>query len=574
MLKIRQNSEIEKSFLINQSPRDLEKTIRECHELLLKKNQKDRRGDDFYLFEEYDRKNPGKKLRDIFKILLNQRLSLYSGMINLEQTNSALKEKNLGVDEPYFKQSGYDGHYSIDQTEKWIFEKEDLLMLFGCLSDPQYPYRLDYKLVFYYRNYRFSWLMDSQSLKVKQNRLFELKPSLTMRYINYGSFDLIRYKSPLEYPHRMLPSEFALPKSLLIDKIMLGKALMYEHLDKQLILDKTLINIVMDCSQIFDPAKPIHLVSSKIKALGGVILDLLFHYLHDLPNGQVDIRLICFTPSHLIKKEPKNLNKYPKFPLKLLHSKQWEIESSYHKLTRQFFESKKLSDGLYDDIISELKQLEGRFFSEWESVKNIVKLSPQQETKLKKMSRFLPETLLGFHQLSRRKGFNSFNSTDFFLQHHSLCRPEDREESYNILFELIFKKESDQAVDDSGTLNVSNAYKEEFAQLFRKLSIARGEEKELKYSKTYSSQHVCLITTKCELKNVSDWYNKSKSGDWDSLFHFEVSDNSPGLEFRGTDYTLYFRKNEAGEITQEIALENFLKRIMYQMIFARNRGGN
>lgn len=560
MLKKRKKSSHESRALINQLSEDIDKIIM---------------GDDFCLFEEYARKNPSQNLFYIFQTLLNQQLSLYSsGAINLEQTNSALKEKNLGVDEPGLMQSGFNRYYDIGQAEKWIFGKEDLLMLFGCRSDPQYPYCLDYKLVFYYRNYRFSWLMDSPSLKVAQNRLFELKPSATMRYINYGSFDLIRYKSPLEYPHRMLPSEFALPKSLLIDKIMLGKALMYEHLEKQLVLDKTLINIVMDCSQVFnDSSKPICLLSSKIKALGGVILDMLFYFLHALPHGQVDIQLIFFTPSDMTKKEEreeKYLGSYPdKFPLKLLYSRQWELESSCHKLTRQFFESKELSKHL-SDIISELKPFEGHFFSEWKSVKNKVNLSPQQEPELKKLSRFLPETLLGFHQLSRENGFNS---TDFFLQHHSLCTSEYRDELYKALFKSVFKQESDQFADDSGTLNVSPAYQEEFTQLFSKLSIARGEEKELKHSKTYTSRHVCLITGKCELENLSDWYNKSKQGDWDSLFHFEVSEDTPGLEFSGTDHTHYFRKNK-DKITQEFALDKFLKRIMDQMIFARTKGSN
>ncbi len=585
MPKIKENMDLEKYDLLTHPFEETYKIIKAFYESSSKKDSRYRRGDDFLLFMDFCDRNRSLNPYDVLQALLSRRLSLRTvGKLNIGQTNSVQKEYSLGEASPgLLRENRQDPKKDGPPWVRPLFGKEDWLMLFGSLRDPRYPYQMDYKLVFDYRNYRYSWLTESASLKLVQDRLFELEPSQTMRYTDFGGFDAIRNKSPLEHPHRMLPSEFAVSRTLLIEKIVHGKALMYEHLDRQCVLDKTIINIVMDCSQTLDAPGPIRRLSSKVKALGGVILDLLFYYLHAISSARVKVRLILFTPSKadVGEEEALDLTGRPAASLDALFSEQWSIESRGCKLPRCFFNGDdNTPKEMLADFLPRLAPLEGLFFESWDAFIQAArgrKAAPRRkEVDLMKCTRFLPEVLLNFRQLSRENGING---PDFFRQHHSLCTTNERSRQYKQLFEAVFQQDSDDESSESETMSVSPAYQNEFAQLFRKLKIARGEKEDMKAPSYYSSRHVCLITpaggdeTESESfkENIQRWFKETKKGAWDSLYHFEISD-SPGLHFRGVDHTHLRRRGAGGVQRPERCLEHFLNLVMEQMILARGKG--
>ena len=429
---------------------------------------------------------------------------------------------------------------SIPCSRPW--QPEDWLILFGMLKDRLYQYRLDYDLVKVYRNYRFEELMKDDDLQTKKARLFNLKAAHIQRKTNLGGLNHLAYKSPLNFPHRMLPSEFALPRSRLIEKIVLEKALVYEDTAKRLILDKTLITLVMDCSQVVTGNEPpeIRMLSSRVKALGGIILDFLYYYLYGIHSAQVDIRLILFLPPA----DPTNSGASSRT------GGQTPDQEFQHRFNRFAIDS---------------------LFSQQCSLENI-----KHETPVK-----LPETLLSFRQL---RGTPRFQSPPFFTQHHSICTSDTWQSLNTELFHQLYRDAGDERSPGDYHFDVAKAYREEFTRLFGKLRRVSGKkEVPSDPNRTYSSRHICHITPQLHIdgtereKMLKSFYNKLEKGQWDSVFHFEVKDG-PRLDFLARDYTSHPPRGpgsgKPGAPLQSVnSLRMFLKRIMHLMILARSGGG-
>lgn len=485
-------------------------------------------------FKRYLHKEKDKNAENMFIELTRQLGTLDCRFpINTSMTNSEWVLRECGKTENqahpsyYFPVAGYFTESPQNIPTQIPFKPEDWLVLFGSLMDPLYQYKLDYNLLRDYRQCRFDNLMKDSQLQAKRSQLFNLQAAHVIRKTNLGGLNTLSYKSPLNYPHRMLPSEFALPRQRLIEKIVLEKALVYEHTDKRIILDRTLITVMMDCSQVLADrhSPPMQLLSSKVKALGGVILDFLYYFLYGLHYARVDIRLVLFLPgiesvNHANRR--KNRHTFGPVPLDSLFSPQCSIEKANEK-------------------------------------------TPPK----------LPETLLSFKQLPES---SSFHTPPFFKLHHSLYTAPDWEKLNKEFFGHFYRDVDMRQVMDEHHFQVADAYQEEFTHLFRKLRRARGEKEETYDTRgKYSSRHICHITPPLpydkeeKKKQMSRLYRQVERGQWDSVFHFEVN-NNPEPVFRMIDYSTAPPREADADIQPIQLLKEYLVRIMDLMILARSKG--
>ncbi len=248
----------------------------------------------------------GKKL---LELMWNKILSNGAGSIAPELTNVAVDpdlsawRRDEDAEGAAVQKAAY-GEFekrSSDLDAIDDIEDGDALGVLAGASNPGFFYRLDRPMLRLYKNNRFGPLLSEKALVSRKRRLASLKRNVFVQPRDYGGNDRVVFKSPANHPHRMPVQEFAETKARLLYKIVNGKALVYESLEKSVHTPSALVTLIVDCAQPEWGGGDGSQAASKVKALAGLIVDFLFHFMADVRIARLDLEILIFRPSRLLE---------------------------------------------------------------------------------------------------------------------------------------------------------------------------------------------------------------------------------------------------------------------------------